>query len=167
MALKPNKEKIVQDIIIELEAGSNYSTALALNGTKWQLPKRTFDRYWKMAQEVYSERQQAIQKQLERDSITAAQERLKKAILTKDERMQIASDIARGKAWKVGTDIIAPTGSDRIKALDFLAKIEGDYAASKQDITTQGESLNASIDKQKFEQLLAAAREGIKANKSK
>lgn len=61
-------------------------------------------------------------------------ERLKLAILTKFERMEIASNIARGKAWKVGNEIIIPTASDKLKACDYLSKIEGDYAPSKTEL---------------------------------
>lgn len=53
------------------------------------------------------------------------------AILTKFERMEIASNIARGKAWKVGNEIIIPSASDKLKACDYLSKIEGDYAPTK------------------------------------
>ena len=133
MAIKPNKEAIVSDILIEIEKGISYSECLVLNGSKWFKPKTTFTRYWNLAQEQQRERQQAIKKQLQIDSTQAAQERLKKAILTKEERMEIASKIAKGEAWKVGATVIAPTAGDRIKAMDYLSKIEGDYAPIKGD----------------------------------
>lgn len=69
----------------------------------------------------------------EKDDIIldAEKERLKSAILTKFERMEIASNIARGKAWKVGTEVIIPTANDKLKACDYLSKIDGDYAPTK------------------------------------
>lgn len=69
-------------------------------------------------------------------------ERLKSAILTKFERMEIASNIAKGKARKVNDQIIIPTDGDRIRALDYLAKIEGDYAPNKTDINVSSTEIN-------------------------
>ena len=63
--------------------------------------------------------------------LDAEKERQKKAILTKFERMEIASNIARGKAWKSGDVMIIPTATDRMKACDYLSKIDGDYAPTK------------------------------------
>ena len=63
--------------------------------------------------------------------LDAEKERLKSAILTKFERMEIASNIARGKAWKSGNVMIVPSASDRMKACDYLSKIDGDYAPTK------------------------------------
>lgn len=63
--------------------------------------------------------------------LDSEKERLKSAILTKLERMEIASNIAKGKAWKSGDVIIVPNASDRMKACDYLSKIDGDYAPAK------------------------------------
>ena len=67
--------------------------------------------------------------------LESEKERLKSAILTKLERMEIASNIAKGKAWKSGNVMIVPNASDRMKACDYLSKIDGDYAPSKTDVT--------------------------------
>ena len=66
--------------------------------------------------------------------LDSEKERLKSAILTKFERMEIASNIAKGKAWKSGNVMIVPSASDRMKACDYLSKIDGDYAPSKTEI---------------------------------
>ena len=66
--------------------------------------------------------------------LDSEKERLKSAILTKFERMEIASNIAKGKAWKSGNVMIVPNASDRMKACDYLSKIDGDYAPSKTEI---------------------------------
>lgn len=63
--------------------------------------------------------------------LESEKERLKSAILTKFERMEIASNIAKGKAWKTGNVMIVPNASDRMKACDYLSKIDGDYAPAK------------------------------------
>ena len=70
--------------------------------------------------------------------LESEKERLKMAILTRHERMKIASDIGKGKAWKVGDEILIPTSSDRLRALDYLSKVEGDYAPIKSETTLNG-----------------------------
>ena len=140
--MKPNKENIINDILIELEKGITFSDCLALNGTKWQLSQRTFARYWKDANEAYKEVLNKRQKELADISTEVEKERLKMAILTKHERMKIASNIAQGKARKVNDQIIIPTDGDRIRALDYLAKIEGDYAPNKTDIKVSSTEIN-------------------------
>jgi hypothetical protein len=45
--------------------------------------------------------------------------------------MKIAESIALGKAKRVEGQIIMPSPSDQLKALDYLAKIDGDYAPAK------------------------------------
>ena len=72
----------------------------------------------------------------------AEKERLKSAILTKYERILIAQSIAQGKAWKAGNTMVVPSAGDRIRALDYLAKIEGDYAPNKTDINVKSAEIN-------------------------
>jgi len=52
--------------------------------------------------------------------------------------MEIASNIAKGKAWKSGNVMIVPNASDRMKACDYLSKIDGAYAPQKIDNTIKG-----------------------------
>lgn len=136
--MKPNKENIINDILIELEKGITYSDCLALNGRKWQLSPRTFARYWKDANEAYKEALNKRQKELADISTEAEKERLKSALLTKHERILIAQSIAQGKAWKSGDIKIVPSAGDRIRALDFIAKVEGDYSPIKSETTING-----------------------------
>ena len=132
--MKPNKENIINDILIELEKGINYNECLVLFGTKWNLPKTTFTRYWKNANDRYREVLNSRQKELDALTTDLEKERLKSAILTKHERLMIAQGIAQGKARKIGDTVMIPSDGDRIRALDFIAKVEGDYTASKTEI---------------------------------
>ena len=132
--MKPNKENIINDILIELEKGINYNECLVLFGTKWNLPKTTFTRYWKIANERYRDVLNSRQKELDVLTTDLEKERLKSAILTKYERLMIAQGIAQGKARKIGDTVMIPSDGDRIRALDFIAKVEGDYTASKTEI---------------------------------
>mgnify|MGYP000889087278 CR=1 FL=1 len=140
--LKINKRKSIEIILIELEKGITYSECLDVIKRNWTLSESTFKRYWKDANVIYSERQEIIQSELTKESTEAAKERLKKAILTKDERMEIASKIAKGEGRKVPVkfnqegkpiafEVVYPTAGDSLRAIDFMAKVEGDYAPKK------------------------------------
>lgn len=66
--------------------------------------------------------------------LESEKERLKSALLTKHQRLLMAQGIAQGKAWKSGDVMVVPSAGDRIRALDFIAKVEGDYTATKSEI---------------------------------
>lgn len=133
--MKPNKENIIQDILIELENGTTYTECIGVIRSKSKLAESTFATYWNDANERYKDVLNKRQTILNEVSTDLEKERLKKAILTKHERMEIASNIAKGKAWKSGNVIIVPNASDRMKACDYLSKIDGDYSPSKTDVT--------------------------------
>lgn len=129
--MKPNKENIVKDILIELEKGITYNDCLALFGTKWNLPKTTFTRYWKTANEAYKEALNKRQTELDALTTDLEKERLKKAIITKDRALELLSKTAEGKARKVGNDIIAPSYSESTNAIKTMAELQGWNAPTK------------------------------------
>ena len=129
--MKPNKENIINDILIELEKGTTYSDCFVVIGRNWTLSESSFKRYWKDANEAYKKVLNKRQTELDALTTDLEKERLKSAILTKHERMEIASNIAKGKAWKSGNVMVVPNASDRMKACDYLSKIDGDYAPTK------------------------------------
>lgn len=126
-----NKKKAIELIIQELEKGMTKSECLAINGENWQFPSRTFDRYWKEANEAYSERQKSIQSELMSVRIDHEKERLKKALLTLDEKREISAKIARGESYESGGEIVVPSPSDRLKAMEYDSKLVGDIAPTK------------------------------------
>jgi len=128
-------EVFTQYILDQLNAGAvEFEKVFELMLTKMNLARPTFAKYWKIAQGRYSEAQQAINKQkIDERTKDALNDNLE-GILTRNERLKIASDIANGKGWKVGNNVMAPTASDRLKAIDYLSKIDGDYAPIKSDI---------------------------------
>lgn len=185
MAVKPNKESIITEMMHEIEKGANYTSIVALLCPKLHLSKRTITNYWNIAQSRYSELSSSINKQLEIDSIDAAKERLKEGLKSKSERLlnlqnqvdelklEIERNIMHFHSFADGeiiTGVRTMNSLERAKISEVIksiqaeiSKIEGDYAAVKQDLTTKGESLNsAEIEKQRFEELLNAAREGIR-----
>lgn len=126
---KPNKENIITDILIELEAGTSYKECFAVLCSKMQLAERTFANYWKEANSRHLITQQAIQKQLSEDRAEAEKERLKTAILTKDKALELLTDIAFN----------ADRETDRINSVKTIADIQGWKAPIKTE--------NTNIDK--------------------
>ena len=150
---KPNKENIITDMLIELERGISYSDCLVLNGTKWNLPKTTFVRYWKSANERHAINQESTQKAIAEQSIEAGKERVKTAILTKEQRMKILTDIAQGNICVTKPMVVngiltqaevIPDFSDRKAAIAELNKMDGSYAPAKVENTNV--NLNTEID---------------------
>lgn len=133
---KPNKEIYIDFILNELNNGNvQYKDIVSVFCKKFRLSERTFDNYWKQANDIYSERRETINKAKIEESITQEKEAQKTLILNKIERMKIAEEIAIGKAKRIDGNIVMPSPSDRLKALDYLSKIEGDYAPKDINVT--------------------------------
>lgn len=126
MEVKPNKENIITDILVELERGAERGSCLAKMGKKWQVSNRTFDRLWKSANERYKQNQLATQKAIADISLEAEKKRFKKAILTKDESLALLSEMATSKTEK---------SSDRVNAIKTIADLQGWRAVSKTEIS--------------------------------
>jgi hypothetical protein len=148
--MKPNREIIINEILSEMDFGITRAEALAMNSEKWQLPTRTFDRQWKEASRRYlaaneKSKQAAIEVKTE-----AIKNRASKGILSKEERLEILSQIARGDLSyqqevpsKFGPQTITawPSFNDRKGAVAEINKMEGDYAPIQKDITSKGGSI--------------------------
>ena len=145
--MKPNKEKYIDFILDELKKGNvQYKEVMLAFVSKFELTEQTFVRYWKTANERHREAQQAIKKATEAQSIEGELNKLKTLQLTKLDRMKIAESIAMGKAKRIDGQIIVPSPSDQLKALDYLAKIDGDYAPTKTAITdTEGKDKDIPV----------------------
>lgn len=142
---KPTKQVVIDEIVAEIEQGRERGNLLATIGKKWQLSQRTFDRYWKTANQQHTERQQALKKELEALDTQMALEARKKAILTAEERKEILTKIAKGeiplnKPMVVDGQIelveVVPDWSDRRAAIAELNKMDGEYAPTKVAPTT-------------------------------
>jgi len=157
--MKPNKENIITEILIELEKGITFTACMELFDMIWSLPPTTFKRYWAEANLRYTAVNQKAQKEISDILVGSAKERLKMAILSKDERMEILTKIAKGDisikkevATKFGVEIldVVPDFNDRKAAIAELNKMDGEYAPIRKDITSGGEKLAAP----KFEIIL-------------
>ena len=118
---KGNKENIITEILNELERGINYSDCNALICEKMRIASRTFDNYWKEANIRHKERQEAIQKEIAEQSKEATKERLKTAILSKEQSLQLLSNLA----------MTAEKDSDKINAVKTISDMEGWKAPTK------------------------------------
>lgn len=152
MEVKPNKENIITEILVELEKGVERGKCLANIGKKWQISNRTFDRHWKTANDRHKQTQQATQKALSELTIEAEKERFKKAILSKDESLVLLTEIALSKKEK---------SYERVNAIKTMADLQGWKAPTKTDITTNGKDLNLNSDEreERIAKLIAKAQE--------
>jgi hypothetical protein len=127
-----NKQTYIDFIINELNNSNvKYNDVCSVFCTKFHITERSFAKYWKQANEAYKNQREAINEAKLSTTIETEKEALKTLILDKTKRMQIAEEIAMGKAKRVEGQIVMPSFADRMKALDYLSKIEGDFAASK------------------------------------
>jgi len=118
---------------------------LVLLSTKYKLGR---NRYFKIYDLAINEWQQ-IKNKATAESIEANQkEVLKTANLTKIDRILIAEEIAVGKPKKIGNDVIIISPMERLRALDYLAKIHSDYAPTRTDITTNGQSISSPEERE-------------------
>lgn len=162
--MTPKKKTSISDEKLKeiLIDGINSGAGFILNKSNFYEHIRTIHKIEKQRclrfyDKHYSEAHQERNRLKQERGIEQAEQAVKSAILTKNERMEIASKIAKGEAWTVRGNLIVPTGNDRLKALEYLSKIEGDFAPVKQDVTSDGESISP-INNEKLEKLLSKLR---------
>lgn len=148
--MKPSREAIINEILSEMDFGISYTECKATIGEKRQVPDRTFDRYWKEAGIRYlaaNERDKQVVAEVREQAVRL---RALGTILTKEERMQILTDIATGGIPLVKHIVcdgviqereVVPSWRDRRDAVAELNKMEGAYAPVRKDITTNGDSI--------------------------
>ena len=148
--MKPKKEQTVNEMLLEIEMGISYSECLRVNDGLWGLPSSTFDRYWSAASKRYKARLDAIEEATTKVAVSMEVKALKKAILSKHERQEILTQIAKGEITLVKHIVcdgviqevdVVPAWADRRASIAELNKMEGDYAPVKKDITSGGEPI--------------------------
>ena len=89
------------------------------------------DRYAKQYKEAHKEWSD-LKKSTQKEVIVANDiDRLEKAILSKNEALQILTEIAKGTKTEVDGNIIVPSPKDRCGAIAEMSRIEGWNAPSK------------------------------------
>ena len=148
--MKPKKEQTVNEMLLEIEMGISYSECLRINDGLWGLPSSTFDRYWAEASKRFKARLDAIEEATTKAAVSMEIKALKKAILSKHERQEILTQIAKGEIPLIKHIVcdgviqevdVVPAWADRRAAIAELNKMEGDYAPVKKDITSGGEPI--------------------------
>ena len=95
--MRPSKEHLITEILAELENGISFTSCASLFDLNWAIPESTFKRYWREASTRHSDAQAATQNEKKQLILEPSKQRLKKAILNKDERMEILTKIAGKK----------------------------------------------------------------------
>lgn len=149
--MNPQREAIITAMMEDMAKGLSSKDSFAVIELLWGLKETTFKSYWLDAAKRFNIINIRDQARILRNAEDSAEERRKRNILQKLDRMEILSSIARGEIPLVkyivcdGTiqerDIVADY-SDRRAAIAELNKMDGDYAPIKKDITTQGEKIN-------------------------
>ena len=128
---------------------------------KWKMSARTFDRFWKKANDVVREKQDQLQKQMAVVETEMAIEVKKKAIMTAAERKEFLSAliVKPTKLMKVaGSMVMVHQYQDesgetlheilpmdvKLKAMAELNRMDGAYAPEKRDHTSGGEKLGGA-----------------------
>ena len=129
-------------ILSELKKGNiGFEDVFRLMLTKFDLSRQTFSKYWKLANIEFSEARTEQNKLIEQNSITNEIESLKSQIVSSEQKKVILSqifeakidvnDIAVDKLGNVFPYKRKPTASERMKAVEILNKMEGDFAPIK------------------------------------
>lgn len=143
-----SKQKAKKIILSEMEKGLTFNDTYAVISRNVQLSERAFSNYWKECQKEYLEQQNRLEKAKEDARVEIEKEAVKYRILSRYERMEIASRIAMGEERDVVTKTdgdgnviekakISPSDNERVRALDYLSKIEGDYAPEKMEVDSK------------------------------
>ena len=144
--IRPNRQVVINDILLELENGISYTNCLKANQKLWGLSTSTFDRYWGLANKKFKEIQDLRSAAIVDKYIELEKKAVELNILNKFERQAILSSIARGEI-PLQKPIVCdgviqqietvPSWADRRAAIAELNKMDGDYAPIKQDITNR------------------------------
>ena len=86
MAVKPNKENIISDILNELHKGTTFTECFKVILSKFKLSEPTFATYWKEACSVHLETQQEAQRAMNEETINTMVEAVKSGLKSKIER---------------------------------------------------------------------------------
>jgi len=149
-APKVNIENAINEILSDLDFGVARADCLSKFVEKWQVSTRTFDRYWSEALVRFNALNVKAKNALEEEYVAGKKEALKKAILTKHERMEILTQIAKGEIPLVKHIVfdgaiqevdVVPAWADRKAAIAELNKMDGEYAPIRKDITSGGEPI--------------------------
>lgn len=150
--VKPSKEVIIDILVADIQSGIGRAVALAKVIDNWKVSSRTFDRYWKVANERVAEIAAKANKALEEVYTQQAIEQAKLGFKTKQDRIEVLQNQIEACESELELGIVRltnPHNPDKeierlmdvyekvalrriIKELQAeISKIEGDYASKK------------------------------------
>lgn len=154
MSRSANIQVRINAIAKELQNGISRDVIVSKYCKKFQLSARQIDNYIEKANQKAREAQIA-KEAAEADALYEhAKEAEKRRLLTRDEKREVLAKIVLGEllvdkiiVTREGIKSIKakPDHNDIMKAIDLDARMEGDYASEKKDLTTNGKSLNTSF----------------------
>jgi len=103
---------------------------------KFRKTTRTIETYIAKAKEYNKSRLQKQEKIKNEVLEEETKESLKKAIIVRDEALEILTSIAKGTARAVKNEIVMPSDSERVKAIQQISKMQGWEAPIKADVTS-------------------------------
>lgn len=143
-----------------------YTETFAKYSLKFAKSKKTFDKDWTIASNNFNAFQERLKREKDEARLRAERQFVLNGLKTKNERLLVLQKQidATEKELELGVFVEMKKDGDKMlkwerpltpheKALlrrtihqlqSEISKIEGDYAPIKQDVTTQGESLNQS-----------------------
>jgi nucleoid DNA-binding protein len=143
-----NKEAYIDFIIEQLNLGNvQYKDVVSLFCDKFRLTERTFDKWWKIANQKHSEKRQAIEKAKMEQSIKTEVEAVRSQIKSKEEILLKLGEIIDQKAKRVEGVIVMPTYTDVKGAIDLYNKMQGYYAPTKSENKIES---NVTVDPQGY-----------------
>jgi len=145
--VKADQEKQIDFIVSELRKGSERVIILQKFAKVYKVSTKTFDNRLKIAKERYSDEVRLIQ---ERSKVLSEDAAIKASLetLSVAERIDLLVKMAKGEidieqevATKEGivTLTVKASHSDRRAAIAELNKMDGSYAATKQELTVKQE----------------------------
>lgn len=152
---KPLSRQIIEiaDILFE-GTDKKVSEILREYAKKCGKSEKTIERWVSKAREYNKKRlaeQEKVRDEVLRDE---ARNAARNAILTRNERLEILSDIAMGKKRREGTDenaeLLVPSDGERIRAIAELNKMQGDYMPDKISAVIETEETMSAEDAAKF-----------------
>lgn len=121
-----NKQAYIDFIIDELNKGNiKYNDVCLLFCTKFDVTKQTFNKFWKQANDKYSEQRQSVEAAKMEQIITTEREAVKRDIMGVMEAKEILSKMARGTGRSLNGQIFYPSETERTRAIDLLSKMNG------------------------------------------
>lgn len=91
-----SKEAYISFIVEQMQSGVvERGEVLAIFGKRWQVGLRTFDRYWKIAQERFKEAQQAINNKKQEQYTESEIKRNYDVILSREKSLEMLSNVAK------------------------------------------------------------------------